>query len=243
MKSFLMNPIASKFDHEQDQGEAEIAHLIDSSHDHDEEKVQPSSNRSRKSWLPHTPLRLVAAITSTAFICLIISTLVFHLVNTSKSFPQPGTKFGSCGNTSLTARAAKCVFDTMSFSWLPPACSDPYLTSEFLALRNWTWYLGQNQKETVSLDEVVRGEHAQLFVSREYHMYHCTYMWRKLHRGMLKAQEEDGRGRGVVDTYIGRYQHTAHCEMMLLGMEGEESVDKKKTDTAILMKFPRCMYV
>lgn len=238
-----MNPIASEFNPEQDQDEDEISHLIYSSHDHDEEKVQRPRNRSTKSWLPCTPLSLMVIIASTAIIFLFISILVFHLTTISEPLPKPGTTFGSCGNTTLTARAANCVFDSMSFSWLPAACSDPSLTSEFLALRNWTWYLDQDQTETVSLEEVVRGEHAQLFVTREYHMYHCTYMWRKLHRGVLKAQEEEGNRRGVVDTYIGRYQHTAHCEMMLLGMGGEESVDKAKTDTAILMKFPKCMYV
>jgi hypothetical protein len=94
----------------------------------------------------------------------------------------------------------------------------------------------------VSFEEVARGNHEKLFVTREYHMYHCTYMWRKLHRGMLRGGENEEK-RGVVDTYIGSYGHTEHCEMMLLGMEGGEGVvDKNATDTAILMKFPQCMW-
>lgn len=73
-------------------------------------------------------------------------------------------------------------------------------------------------------------------------MFHCTYMWRKLHRGMLRG-EDNKEQRGVVDTYIGSYGHTAHCEMMLLGMEGNEGrLDKNATDTAIVMKFPQCMW-
>jgi hypothetical protein len=67
-------------------------------------------------------------------------------------------------------------------------------------------------------------------------------MWKKLHRGLLRGQENAER-RGIVDTYIGKYEHTAHCEMMLLGMEGDEGVvDKTARDTAILMKFPQCMW-
>jgi hypothetical protein len=67
-------------------------------------------------------------------------------------------------------------------------------------------------------------------------------MWRKLHRGLLGSQD-NAEGRGVVDTYIGEIEHTAHCEMMLLGMEGDGSaIDKTATDTAILMKFLQCMW-
>ena len=91
-------------------------------------------------------------------------------------------------------------------------------------------------------DEVARGDSKQLFVTREYHMYHCTYMWRKLHLGMLRGRN-DTEGSGIVDTYIGEYGHTEHCEMMLLGEMDGAVVDKTATDTAIVMKFPRCMWV
>ena len=66
-------------------------------------------------------------------------------------------------------------------------------------------------------------------------------MWRKLHRGLLKGRE-NAEKRGVVDTYIGEYGHTAHCEMMLIGMEDGDVLDKNATDTAIKMKFPQCMW-
>jgi hypothetical protein len=130
----------------------------------------------------------------------------------------------------------------MSFSWLPATCADPKLTAEFLGMRNWTWWLDADTSVAVPFEEVSVGEHRELFVTREYHMYHCTYMWRKLHRGLLRGQDK-AHGRGVVDTYIGEYGHTAHCEMMLLGMEGDGgAIDKAATDTAILMKFPQCMW-
>lgn len=53
-------------------------------------------------------------------------------------------------------------------------------------------------------------------------------MWRKLHRAV-------GR-RGFVDSYIGSYNHTAHCGHMLL-METE---DLRAWNTKIVTKFPMC---
>jgi hypothetical protein len=70
------------------------------------------------------------------------------------------------------------------------------------------------------------GQYPELFVTREYHRVHCVYMWRKMHRGLE---------RGFIDTYIGNYHHTAHCEQMLL-----EHIPSETIDTMILLKFPSC---
>jgi hypothetical protein len=131
----------------------------------------------------------------------------------------------------------------MSFSWLPKPCADPELTMEFLSIRNWTWWLDAEATTAVPFDDVATGNFEELFVTREFHLYHCTYMWRKLHRGMLKAVEMD-ENRGIVDSYVGDYKHTAHCEMILIGMKGDHGVvDMNATDTVIGRKFPQCVWV
>lgn len=231
----------------QQDSDAEESHLI-SNH---LEKSQDSENlfRSRrKQWIPIPGSSLITVIASTALISTLLSGLALHFLHllTSQqrlgiSPPLPGTQFGSCGDTPASALQGNCTFDIMSFSWLPSPCADPDLTAEFLRIRNWTWWGDSETTKPVSFEEVAKGNHAELFVTREYHMYHCTYMWRKLHRGLLRSQE-NAEGRGIVDTYIGKYGHTAHCEMMLLGMEEESVVDKTATDTAILLKFPQCMW-
>lgn len=216
---------------------------------HDEEK-DPNSNEllhtRRRPWIQLTSPALITLLASTALITMLLSGLglhFLHLLNSWSSQTLPGTHFGSCGSTPSSARRANCTFDIMSFSWLPQPCSEPELTAEFSAIQNWTWWLDTDRNTSVTFEEVAQGEHKELFVSREYHMYHCTYMWRKLHRGLLRGRRNEER-RGVVDTYIGEYGHTAHCEMMLLGMEGDEGVmDRNATDTAILMKFPQCMWI
>jgi hypothetical protein len=226
--------------------DAESAHLM---HDSQDEKDQSPSDLlytgSRRQLVNLRKPAIFALVLATALISTLISGLVLHFLKIptfGDPITSPGTEFGSCGDSPSSARQDNCIFDLMSFSWLPPPCADPDLTAQFVGLQNWTWWVDENRTTAVPLEEVSKGNHAELFVTREYHMYHCTYMWRKLHRGLLKSDETPER-RGVVDTYIGRYEHTSHCEMMLLGMEGEHGmVGRNATDTAILMKFPRCMW-
>lgn len=227
--------------------EREEARLI--SEIREDEKEQDVFYAPRKTWIPLSNLGLVAILAIVALLGMLIFDLGLHFVSISTGRHKPGTSnslpgaiFGSCGDMPASAREADCIFDIMSFSWLPRPCAEPELTAEFLKLQNWTWWLQEDKKEAVPYDEVTRGEHKQLFVTREYHMYHCTYMWRKLHLGMLRGQNGT-EGRGIVDTYIGDFGHTKHCEMMLLGeMDDGGVVDKTVTDTAIVMKFPQCMW-
>lgn len=137
----------------------------------------------------------------------------------------------SCGTTAAEARAAHCHFDMMSFCWLPSPCYDAELSAEFLARSNWTWYRDQTAQQPVSLAEVQSGAHDELFVSYDYHLAHCTFMWRKLHRAVL------GVGNAGIDGYIGNYAHTRHCEMMILDMAG---VEGSRLNTIIKTKFPTC---
>jgi hypothetical protein len=242
--------MASTLDSSQQGSDAEEDNLI--SDEFDEEKDRTSEelryNRKRK-WMPSTRSSLITLVVITALTSTLLSGLALHFLHIlgpqkahRNSLPQPGARFGFCGDTPFSARQANCTFDIMSFSWLPAACAEPDLTAEFLALRHWTWWMDTDKNIPVPFEEVASGVHGELYVTREYHMYHCTYMWRKLHRGLLRGQG-NAEGRGVVDTYTGEYGHTAHCEMMLLGMKGDEGgIDKMATDTIITMKFPQCMW-
>lgn len=142
---------------------------------------------------------------------------------------NPSSIFGDCGTTPTQARDQHCLFDAMSFSWLPSACYDEELVNQFLQLRNWTWSRDREGLDSVSSEEVLQGDITELFVTHEYHFFHCTYQWRKMHRGIE---------RGVIDTYIADYGHTEHCEHMLAMNLAFDSVD-----TVIRMKFPKCQVV
>ncbi|PVH73087.1 hypothetical protein DL98DRAFT_398522, partial [Cadophora sp. DSE1049] len=134
----------------------------------------------------------------------------------------------SCGTSSAEAVSLGCHFDVMSFAWLPQACFDGELSHQFLALRDWEWFLDSEGTHGVDMGSVLAGEYSQLYVTQEYHMYHCTYMWRKMHRAALRGAALDG--------YIGSMMHTEHCEQML--MDHESTIDE--TNTMIFTKFVEC---
>lgn len=131
-----------------------------------------------------------------------------------------------CGDSAAQATQHGCHFDIMSFSWLPPPCFDAELTREFESLQAWEWFADPERTQPVAKEEVLRGEADALFVSFEYHRAHCTSMWKKLHRALSMG--------GFVDSYIGNYNHTAHCAHMLL-MKGEKL---GALNTIISTKFP-----
>lgn len=114
----------------------------------------------------------------------------------------------TCGNSSSEALSLGCSFDVISFAWLPVRCFDKELVDEFLALKDWNWYLDAGAQQTADFVSVAAGAYDELYVTQEYHMYHCTYMWRKMHRAILAGD--------VLDGYIGDMHHTAHCEMQIL---------------------------
>lgn len=135
-----------------------------------------------------------------------------------------------CGRTVEEAIATGCKFDPMSFSWLPPACFDGDLIEHFLSVKDWRWYSEASNSSSVGFDIVQRGEHPWLWVTREFHLYHCTYQWRKMHRAILQGRP--------MDAYIGNYTHTGHCEHVLV-KEGDP-LGWDIVDVQIRRKFVTC---
>lgn len=110
----------------------------------------------------------------------------------------------SCDTSPNEAVARGCRFDVMSSSWLPSRCIDSELMEQFTNSHSWTWYADINGTTVEPCESVSAGNHDRLFVTQGFHLYHCTYMWRKMHRAVLSATPLDG--------YIGDYHHTTHCE-------------------------------
>lgn len=190
-------------------------------------------------------VRLHPSATSIArylFITLVLMALLFSIpallnhppANSPDGFSSMSTSrqegtWDQCGNSPADAIERGCRFDVMSFSWLPLPCFDSSLSAEFLALRDWHWYLDSTDEQEVLVNEVELGTHDQLFVTWEYHLNHCTYMWKKLHRAILRE--------GPIDSYIGNYSHTLHCAEVLVG----NSVPLAEKNTFIFIKYPTCI--
>lgn len=136
----------------------------------------------------------------------------------------------TCGTSPEEALGRRCHFDVMSFSWLPSRCFDSELSDQFMGSRNWTWYADIDGTIIEPYDSVATGQHDCLFVTQEYHLFHCTYMWRKMHRAVLSATPLDG--------YIGDYHHTSHCEGQLV----RQGDDLALINTSIYTKYVDCPY-
>jgi hypothetical protein len=198
------------------------------SHTHNAKEERPKT----ESWHFHFLYAKAAAI------LLLTATIVMLLLVILPLKSHAQTR--SCGSSVNEARSLGCKFDIMSFSWLAPSCYDDDLTTEFQHLQTWQWSLSpltatkhggnkdNNDNKTFLDAATVRlGEHESLYVSQEYHIQHCIYMWKKLHRAFLGVRQ--------LDAYIWDYAHTEHCGRML--SEGNES----RVATRILRKFPACL--
>ena len=139
---------------------------------------------------------------------------------------KPSTRQSSCGDSLETARQRNCSFDLISFAWQTPECYDAELVSEFASWDNWSFYADDKLTVPVSQEMAWHGNRT-LFVEWDYHIVHCTFMWRQMHR----AYE-----RGWIDRHLGSYNHTLHCQKMIL-MESAE-IDKAITIARVI--YPEC---
>ncbi|EIT81792.1 hypothetical protein AO1008_05414 [Aspergillus oryzae 100-8] len=103
--------------------------------------------------------------------------LAYDQMKPAETTSAPQFQF-NCGSSTSEARAAGCRFDSTTFTWVPPACFGEPLMEEFLGSKNWTW----------SLDDFAReGDFESLYTTMDYHVTHCAYAWKKLHRSLFSG--------------------------------------------------------
>lgn len=184
--------------------------------------------------------KLVRFLTCTAILCAVIlvssSGAVYMILSVlftrrSEQLPQhhsTGVAPSSCGNSREEALAVGCQFDVMSFSWLPPDCYDGELVAEFEALGPWEWFDGPEGRVVADEKAVREGRLDRLYVTWEFHLLHCTFQWKKMHRALLAGRP--------IDSYIGNFSHTRHCEHMIMNRR----TPLNSTGTDIFIKYPSC---
>ncbi|KAK5652846.1 hypothetical protein OQA88_9512 [Cercophora sp. LCS_1] len=145
----------------------------------------------------------------------------------------PSPRHTSCGNTPTETRARNCRFDILSFAWQTPECYDAELMSDFIAYPDsaWLFYRDDNStSDVVSLEQALQGDES-LWVDWYYHIVHCTFIWRQMHR----AYEV----RGWIDSHLDSYRHTLHCQKTLL----DRDTDMGRVNVAAVVKYPTCRRV
>jgi hypothetical protein len=183
------------------------------------ERKELQSINALHKW--RTRSRILLAIAIVGLMCFVL--LYLYLFHRSRH-----PEWENCGSSPAEALSLGCSFDVMSFTWIPTRCFDQELMEDFLALRSWSWYMDKEGVNSVDFAAVSAGCYDELYVTEEYHLYHCTYMWRKMHRAILEGRP--------LDSYIGNINHTEHCGMMLLNPNGPMN----GITTTIFTKYPHC---
>lgn len=93
---------------------------------------------------------------------------------------------------------------------------------------NWSYDLDNGT--SLSMDQLRLGDFHHFTTSFDWHVVHCVYVWKRMHRAMKDADRK-------VDSYTANYQHTSHCVKMI--GENPEGV-KKDAGTKIFVKYPKC---
>jgi hypothetical protein len=137
----------------------------------------------------------------------------------------------TCGTSPTEAQSRNCRFDILSFAWQTPECFDDELMQDFIHYggnNTWQFYTHPNRTDSVvSLAIALEGQRT-LYVDWAYHVTHCTFMWRQMHRAYAV--------RGYVDSHLDSYEHTLHCQGVLLARD----VGLGVVNVVAEVKYPGC---
>lgn len=135
-----------------------------------------------------------------------------------------------CGTDAATARANGCIFDLLTLAWLAPECYDGELSQEFLEVASEPFYFDEEATEKMEsyevLSEIPIGVNS--WTTRKYHIYHCAYGWRLMHRTLERG--------GMLEDGLSGYHHTEHCTATLMNT----TVPMDSVITKVEISFPNC---
>lgn len=140
---------------------------------------------------------------------------------------------GDCGNSPEEARSRDCRFTMLFHAWLPKSClseEDDADAKEMYEDRDWVFRTDSGQNLT--LEELAAGDYPHVWSVMDYHVTHCMYVLKRLHRVMLDPSQE-------LDSYTASYHHTTHCVKMI-GRPNGEMGETEELDTKIFVKYPKC---
>ncbi|KAK8013577.1 hypothetical protein PG991_009170 [Apiospora marii] len=126
-----------------------------------------------------------------------------------------GVTLCDCGSSVREALSRECVYDALSAGWLPPYCRDAELTAQFEAAGpepdgRWTYYADGQGQETLDAAQLGLladggggGGKTTFWATREWHIQHCLFYWRKHHR-----MRHTG---AVMEARFDTDEHVRHC--------------------------------
>jgi len=178
-------------------------------------------------WRSHWTFAFLVAVT---FLGIISLQSLYNIRSHSSAFA-----FQDCGSTPAEARSRGCIFDRINYGWTPPACFDAELEDSVYreAMKKdglWRWSIDKNFTQELAQDWDLLSNHQHVWSDHRYHVVHCLYTWRVLHRAAIRDS--------LVYSFIGNYGHTTHCSAM---MEMAATSRDVPTLVEIKMVFSGCM--
>ncbi|KAB5578301.1 hypothetical protein GE09DRAFT_1261384 [Coniochaeta sp. 2T2.1] len=150
---------------------------------------------------------------------------------------------GDCGNSLAAARSNGCLFNPISWAWQPPACYNKELVDDFLTVFDWHFYPNNATlaEEEFPREKFLRGDYLMAWSTWAWHMYHCSYSWRKFHTALAQGRPLDD---DVLDM-----EHTKHCSTAILLRDTDPELRKVcEADpegckvTQMYVRFNKCKY-
>jgi len=120
------------------------------------------------------------------------------------------TEGTQCGNSWQDAVSLGCHFDVMASRWYAPECFDQEALDTMLAEPqvNFTWYVDREHTAVFPPEKALKGEFDKVWPDNDFHIKHCLYLWRRLHRAVVNNRP--------IDEDLFDYEHTLHCTRMIL---------------------------
>jgi hypothetical protein len=211
----------------------------DHASDYEEEFQKPVPKQ--RGWISSWSSFLLGFVTMGVIVAL-YSTLIMPELSHARNLPQasngsdPDTgrpfswSHGDCGNSPEDAKARGCQYSIVLHSWLPKSCLTEADADDANDMyKDRSWYYKTLSGHNLTIEELGAGDYDHFMTTFDWHVTHCMYVWKRLHRIMLDPTQE-------LDSYTANYHHTSHCVDMI----GGHPEGMKDSGTKIFVKYPKC---
>lgn len=127
-----------------------------------------------------------------------------------------------CGNDRHQAKAAGCHYDLLATRWFTADCYNPDVLQEFLDETDFdVFFEDPGLTRLASRELVLSGDWDLLWHIHDFHIMHCLYQWRRLHKAVLEHRS--------IDEEVFSYGHTLHCTRLIMNWPNEVRYGKNTT--------------
>lgn len=148
-----------------------------------------------------------------------------------QSGEEPIENGPACGTSPQEARDRGCKFDLVLYSWVPAPCYDEEIQIAYRERESEWWKRrGGVGGEKISQDRAALGIEEGMWLSWDYHDYHCQFIWKMMTR-ILRNSSMGIPGRLL------EYHHTNHCIKVLKGIDPGPAED---ISTLVSLNYSTC---